>query len=267
MRNKEKLHEWIDRYNNNDLSGEELVIFLEMMNRDYRVREEVMLDYELNSVLKETDILELRKKIRKICSEHPVKKNFSPRIILMAATLVILFSIEYAIYYLNRPAIISNRSESGYLQNSPWQKQIDQLNASYQYSTDVYSIFNRDKLVALGIDTKEKEIAFDVFACFQPNKVLENLIGTIRSGDFQMLTPPKSATFTHNNSICFSWKTTNPEETSLIIENNKGIVVYESDSNLNQKVLIKASFLNSGLFYYKIIRKDDVIYFGKFTIQ
>jgi hypothetical protein len=58
-----------------------------------------------------------------------------------------------------------------------------------------------------------------------------------------------------------------PEETSLIVENNIGLVVYESDSNYNQTVFLKTSFLDLGLFYYKIMRKDEVIYFGKFTIQ
>jgi hypothetical protein len=265
MRNKEKLHEWIDRYNNSDLSGEELVIFLEMMNRDYRVREEVLLDYELNSVLKETDILDLRKKIQKICSEYPVRKNLNPRIILMAATLVILFSIEYAIFYLTRQTNRANKPEFGYFQNSPWQKEIDQLKSGFIYSKDVYATLQKDIPAAFVIG--EKGNAFDLFASFQPNTALENLIGTIRSGNFLMLKPQKVATFTRASILIFSWKTLNPEATSLIVENNRGIVVYESDSNFNPSVSLNAAFLNLGLFYYKIIQNEEVVYFGKFTIE
>ena len=268
MRNKEKLHEWIDRYNNSDLSGEELVIFLEMMNKDHRVREEVWLDNELNYVLKENDILELRKKIREICSGYPAKKTRNTMIMLMAASLLILLSAEYSIFYLTRfPNKIAN-PEFVHLQNPPLKKESDNLKTNLQDSKQVLAIFLKDKPVPLENDSREIKNTFDLLACYQPNKALETLIGTTnRSERFRMMKPEISSVFTRKSTIWFSWKTENPEETSLIVENNFGLIVYESDSNYNQSVFLKTSFLGFGLFYYKIIQKDEVIYFGKFTIQ
>ena len=268
MRNKEKLHEWIDRYNNNELSGEELVIFLEMMNKDYRVREEVLLDKELNSILKDDDILELRKKIRKICSENPAKRNRNTRIMLMAASLFILLSLEYTIFYLTRSPKKTDKSEFVHLQNSPGKREPHQPKTSFLDSKQVYTIFKKDKPVSLDNDSREIENTYDLLACYQPNKALENLIGTThRSSGFRILKPVGSFVYTQKSTIWFSWKTENPVETSLIVENNIGLIVYESDSNFNQSVFLKASFLGPGLFYYKIMRKDEVIYFGKFTVR
>ncbi len=268
MSNREKIHEWIDRFNTNELSGEELIIFLEMMNKDHRVREEVRLDNELNSILKQDDLLELRKKIRKVCSETPGRRNRNIRILLMAASLLILLSLEYTIFYLTRSPKTTDKSEFVHLQNSPWKKEMDQMKQSFQNTKQVHTIFQKDKPVSLNNEFQVVENTYDLLACYQQNKVLENLIGTTnRSGSIRMLKPEASSVFTRKSTIWFSWKTESPEETSLIVENNNGLVVYESDSNYNQSVFLMASYLDFGLFYYKIMRKDEVIYFGKFTVQ
>ena len=268
MRHKEKLHEWIDRYNNNELSGEELEIFLEIMKKDYRVREEVWLDNELNSILKQDDILELRKKIKKICSEKPDTRNRNTRIILMAASILVLLSVEYTIFYLTHAPKKTNKSDFSHFQISPEKTEFSQKKKALSHSNHNYAIFQKDKQHSLGNDTLEIENTYDLLACYQPNIAQENLIGaTNRSGSIRMLKPAMFSVFSRKSTIWFSWKTENPEETSLIVENNHGNVVYESDTNYNQSVFLKASYLDFGLFYYKIMRKDEVIYFGKFTVH
>ena len=270
MSKREKLHEWIDRYNNRDLTGEELAVFLEMMNHDHRILEEVRLDEELNSALEERDILDLRKKIRKVYAGKQVKRSPGTRIILMAATLLILLSIEGVIIYLTHsagnhgsPDIVSKKitlqEKYGGFGQSQWNLTSGQK---------VFPLLRSDKTVSPGIELQDEIISFGLLASYQPNKAMENLIGTTcRSGNFKMLKSPGSYAFSRNSTILFSWKTGINEETSLVVENNTGNTVYESVSNFNQSVYLKTDFLEPGLYYYKVMSKDEVFCFGKFMVQ
>jgi len=270
MSNREKLHEWIDRYNNKDLTGDELVIFLELMNNDHRIREEVRLDEELNSALKEIEILDLRKKIRKISAGKQVKRTHGKQIILMAATLLILLSVEGLIFYLthaadnNRnPEIVIKKRPSLEKYGEPGQSQWT-LNTGQQ----VFPVFRDDKTLSSAMESQDTILSYRLLASYQPNKAMENLIGTTsRSGNFRMLKPPGSPAFSRNSTILFSWKTAISEETSLVVENNTGRIVYESVSNFNQSVYLKTNFLEPGLYYYKVMSKDEVFWFGKFMVQ
>lgn len=239
-----------------------------MMKSDRRIREEVLLDKELNTVLKETDILELRKKIRKISSEKAAGWNPGTRILMMAASLLILLSAEFAIYYLTntqkkieKPGLANKQELSG-------NKGLNNREPALQAAKKFITILQKGVPGVSDNDPLATTTTYDLLASYQPDKALENLIGTTnRSGSFRMLKPAISSVFSRKSTILFSWKTEIPLETSLVVENNTGLVVYESDSNYNQSVYLKASFLNLGLYYYKIMRKDEVIYFGKFTIQ
>jgi hypothetical protein len=267
MRNKEKVYEWIDRYNNGTLNGRELEIFLDLMAGSCRIREEVILDKELNAALKEEDILELRKKIRKIYSEGSGLRTVSPKIVLIAATVLILLAFEYIIYYHVRGKNSESKAESKQaIYNDPATRH--QPFRNDVVSMDTVSGFPGSGNIK-GMDNLQGIAkTYDLVACYQPNRTLETLVGTAsRSGEFSMLKPSGSAMFNKTETIWFSWETGITEETTLVIENNKGEIVYESDSNTQQSVMLKASFLGFGLFYFKIMQKDEVIYFGKFTIQ
>ena len=50
---REKINEWIVRYNEGTLDGEELEMFLRMLEHDEELRREVSVDQEINRVLEE----------------------------------------------------------------------------------------------------------------------------------------------------------------------------------------------------------------------
>jgi hypothetical protein len=98
MIENEKLPEWIDRYNANDLKGEELEEFLLLLERDPELRKEVRLDKELNKLLSETDILELREKIIKAKPKDD-GRNTLISLWLLAASVVILIGLTFYSYF------------------------------------------------------------------------------------------------------------------------------------------------------------------------
>ena len=75
MSDREKLPELIDRFNNGKLTGEKLTAFLEMLKTNPRLREEVRLDSDLNEILANMDILELRQKILSIQQNRQKRKG------------------------------------------------------------------------------------------------------------------------------------------------------------------------------------------------
>jgi hypothetical protein len=265
MRNKEKVHEWIDRFNHNNLTEEELALFTEMVKRDPRLREEVLLDREINSFLAETDFLELRKKICKVCAERPGGKNSNSRIILMAASFLVLFSVGWILQIImhrgsEQPGIKREGLQTTSEHTVPLvrEKRDDIRGSSVLVKKEEQSPIRSDSLPEI----------HDLLACYQPDKMLENLIGTTnRTTGFRLLKPEQSSVYLTGGVILFSWVTDTSEETSVIVQNNRGITRYESESNSKQSVGLNASFFGNGLFYFKIMRKDEIVCFGKFIIR
>ena len=101
MSDREKLPEWIDRFNNGELSGKELTSFLEMVQRDPRLSEEIRLDKELDSILKDEDLLEVRAKIRDISSRNLKRRGSRRKFYLMAASFLILIGAGTLAYFIS----------------------------------------------------------------------------------------------------------------------------------------------------------------------
>ena len=78
MNKNEKIHEWIDRFNDNELTGDELSEFLELLKVDEALKAEVRLDKDLNEFLQDEGELSLRKKIMEV-SESKENKGSAIR--------------------------------------------------------------------------------------------------------------------------------------------------------------------------------------------
>jgi hypothetical protein len=265
MRNKEKVHEWIDRYNTNNLTDEEFRLFIEMVNRDPRLKEEVLLDSDINTFLKGTDLLELRKKISKVCAERPGRKNANPGIMLMAASVVVLVSMGWMMLFILHPQPLTPVTKFKGVQNTKTTTKKGTPGLKEEKPGELVGVKSTDQMQH---PPGSFQAQHDLLACYQPDKTMENLIGTTnRAAGFMLVKPEQNSIFFPGSIILFHWVTDPSEETSLIVENNRGIVRYASESNTKQSVCLNASFLGHGLFYFKILRDDEIVCFGKFVIR
>ena len=100
MIEQEKLPEMIDRFNNKDLHGKELKEFIELMKQDPELRLEVKLDKDLNEILSDSDILELREKVLKC--KIPKESNYMRLpILFLAASVTFLIGLAIFVFFMD----------------------------------------------------------------------------------------------------------------------------------------------------------------------
>jgi len=263
MSNREKMPEWIDRFNNGELSGEELQTFLEMAKKDPRLREEIKLDLDLNSILTEEDILDLRKKIMNLKRQRLGRKGNNLKFYLMAASFLLFLGIGLLLFYY-KGTRTSNAKSVEIILLQKHQAQLKQHLSVQKPDSSKTS---------LNIEKKEnhfssEEIGTDLLAGFVKNPSLENLIGTTRhSENFLMVFPINNHHFSANAVARFEWIVDGQAEIELRIMNNSGTPVHESGTIRKNSYSIPSGKLKPGLFYFKILRGDELLYFGKFTIK
>lgn len=266
MKSKAKLYEWIDRFNTNDLSGEEYIQFVHLLNSDLRVREEVLLDRGLNSMLKDKELLDLRKKITNVCKTGGRKEINYNRYVLIAAAVLIILTIGFTVSHLIRIYPHSRNTTSFETTDVSERGTENFLLFPGQQNTEKYSPFGSETPLTER-HSGEAKFNRNLMASYEPNKTFEYLTGiTWRSSGFSLTLPGSDAKFVCQENITFSWRTGKNVKTSLYINDNLGILRYESEYNSYSSVRIKAGFLGKGLFYYKIVEEDEVVYIGKFTI-
>jgi hypothetical protein len=270
MKSRAKIYEWIDRFNSGDLSEEERVEFNEIMGTSKRVRNEIRMDNDLRTVLLEEDILDLRKQIRGVIVENASaadnNQNLVPLLYLIAASVVLLISFEFAIYHFLRPSLSAMEPVVTKFQKQHFSGKAEQ-DTFKSTKNGIFRPVIKTGTPEKGNNLRKLATESTLLSSYQPNKALENLVGVItRSTALKMVHPSATAGFTHGRSILFSWEGESHGNTSLVIMNNTGKVVYESDSNNIPTVTLSSSYFASGLYYYKLICNDEIICFRKFTI-
>jgi hypothetical protein len=82
-----------------------------------------------------------------------------------------------------------------------------------------------------------------------------------------MRSPVGEQCFFSGDKIRFVWEYASDKTLKFMIVDNTGYVVFESESVTGNTIMVNGSQLNKGLFYFKVIRNDDLIYFGKFFVK
>lgn len=264
MSDKEKLAEWIDRFTNNELEGEELQKFLEMLQSDPELREEVKLDHDLNDMLLDDDILEFRKKLMMRMKKDGFE-GFDPRQLLLAATLLLLIGIAFLLYYSGLKSELKSgkRNTSLVIPDS-----IVKHHLSILQNAD--SILKRkmepDTINNPGKTRVNPKRQLALASNFTPYPAFESLAGTaMRSWDFKLVAP-KKLRIPKGDALLFQWETKKEMVISLMIMDNKGNLVYERISGINKILEIRENTLIPGLYYFKFLENKEIIYFGKFEI-
>ena len=260
MSDREKFPELIDRFNNGELKGDELTAFLSILKTNPRLREEVRLDSELNEILANGDILELRQKILLIQKRRKRRKGPDLHFFLLAASLLLLIGIETLLFTNN-----TNHSPSKNSILIPrHQQQSKQVPVSGKVERPVIAMKSVKKGKRI-LDLKtEKRLA----ANFRENPSFENMIGSTRyAGNFRMDAPIIGYRFSETAEIRFEWILDGQTEIELKVMDNTGINIHESGLLSKNKYSLPPGTLKRGIYYFKVMQNDEIIFFGKFFVK
>ena len=257
--------EWITRYNDNDLAGDELHLFLEILEKNPSLKVEVGLDKELNEALADDDIIEFRRKI--IASGNPkIRQSQLPRkLMLVAATLILMLIFELLLNHLCSRTESKGKESSEVSRICPKNgsgndKQRNGLKVSQSLKPDG----GRLLISSVKVPVNRIKLASNLI----PDPQLEGLVGSnVRSFYFKLLSPSGVTHFSMKDTIRLSWEPDLEKPIKLIVTDNHGICVFETEKEMTNRIFFRASQFHSGLFYFKIIGNDDLLYLGKFYIE
>ena len=258
MSNREKLPELIDRFNCGELTGDELTAFLEMMNNSPRIREEVRLDKELNEILANKDILELRQKILSVQKDRDRKKGHDFHYLLLAASLLFLIGLEILLMLTYR--------------NHIHPVQISGIHKTKPFTSEEPGKAGQT-MIAKGNETSDRKITemkndTRLAANFRTNPSYENMIGATRSGgSFRMELPVSGHIYSENSIITFLWKKGSEEKLELDIMDNAGTSVARTQVLKENNYSFPKGTFKAGLYYYRVIQQEEILYFGKFLVK
>jgi hypothetical protein len=268
MNDIEKIHDWIDRFNDNELNDAELEEFRELLENDPVLRAEVRLDKELNEMLQDEGLMSLQEKISVARSNYRDKRSTGYRRLLLAASIVGIVALSVALYLIVGIKTSNNKVN----QNTPFQAlQPGKKNSTGQDAGNVIvekRLASKDSLSVSGKEISGRQNQMLAQAEYKPYPPFESLIGThLRSGDFRFVNPAQGSHFNGESSIVFSWTTENPHALSLKIMDNHGRLIFDSHPIRGKSYTIKERTLGKGLFYFKIMEEDEIVYFGKLMIE
>jgi len=267
MNEPEKLPEWIDRYNRNELHGKELEEFLAMLDQHPQLRKEVQLDKDLNEILRDKEIIELRKKIAKI-KERSEDRGTRLILYMLAACAIILLGLTvYYFFQWNEARIrMMTPIHEFSLTDTSFKLKGKEIKPN-QMEIDMATIDSALARERRGDSSIRKRVRAMLAANYNPYPPFESLVGEItRAGYFRLIHPQAGKSFTPGNKIIFSWESESSMTLTLEITDNKGQVQYHTGELTTKSLTIESLKLTPGLYYFKFLEKDEIVYFGKFTI-
>lgn len=218
-------------------------------------RNEVIATYEIINNLDYTGDISNHPFFSK--SQIPAKANsVSSRFwISIAASVIVLLGIFYLIYlkHINKSeSIVKNKTENMNVTNNSFSQ-----NHINEGDSIVHSNNKRD----------ENELFAHNDSKYKPNELFESLLESeLRGSGFEVYTPGKNVQLNKNEKVVFTWS--NPDKLSLrlIVFNNSAEKIFEADEIKGEAYKINSTFL-PGLYYWKIIRNDELLKIGKFIVK
>ncbi|HSN49853.1 MAG TPA: hypothetical protein VLR52_01395, partial [Bacteroidales bacterium] len=246
MSEREKYPEMIVRFNAGEMDGEELRQFLELLRKNPGLQKEVELDKEINEHLNEETILDLRRKMLLIQKKKPDDRNRN-LLFLLAASLLLLLSI--GIFLLTKIPKIKTPSIA-----------VTKEIVKDSLASQEMVAGTKDSISTLV--TGEKQVILT--ASYQPDPAYETLVGTImRSANFELLQPGEDQVFRKNGNILFRWEIPDAKKLTIRIVNNRGKQILEYKKINLQQLEVPVKLMPAGLFYYKILEDDEILFVGK----
>ncbi len=179
-------------------------------------------------------------------------RHISINLLKLAAGFVIVIGLAFSIYYMVKtkgPEPVN-------------------LSCADTLTKSATSFDTLTKNTDSTIENKEstKTIPAQLYAdAYKPLSYLEGAIDNqLRSESLKIISPKPSAEFHEPYVILFDWEPVRNESLSLVIKDNKGETIFESE--------ISAPFtymrsLHQGLYYWQLNTKDETLYAGKFFLR
>ena len=242
-------HDWIDRYNDDDLDEKEKAIFQQRMLANPLLRSEVYIDACLTRFLMDFEMQDLMKKIRS-ASQRNSRGNRFMDYLLIAASILCLSMIG-GIFYLLRT---SAETAPIYFLN-----QTGQHNQQARVDPDkLNGVLPFQKSTHQGLVKKN----------FESLAEYELLIGSgTRSDQFKLISPHVNVSIPTGTEIIFKWLNEDKKILiSIVFLDNHGITVSETGLNQASSYVLKTKGFKPGLYYWKIMADDKMVIMGKLTI-
>ena len=257
MKSDENIDELISRYNAGTLEKDELERFLKIMKSDPDIRQETDLDKELTEFLKDKELLAFLKVVDEV--RYNRRKSNRMNYLLIAAVSIILVAIgsvwiyQYSLNEFNRFPIAFDQGR-------------DVINAEDNQQESPFSNwispgYHGSSWIKKG---QEKEL---LAANFTPLPYLEGLVGvSMRSTNVSLLSPEFSLQINPGDTVKFQWLGGGEAMPSIEIIDNLGNRIWIGENLSNEEMDLFTSHWGSGLYYWKFLADDNIIYVGKISV-
>ena len=286
-KNEIKQVELIWRYLDGEISGNELQELKKEIAANPHLQKVLAEQIDINAALSQSDVIELRKKLRIIHRSliPGVSASFSiPGTLkwyLTAASFALLITSGYILYNIfgTKSGIFTKQTNNGFFvandssETTPVYSS-NRFNNVYALNDGVLNKKNQRDTNEELVDAKKNEINENpksshkklIGIVFEENPMLESLlIYDYRSNvDFEILSPESGEIFLLNEAIIFKWNSA-LEASQLKIMNNRAVTVFESDVKGDYFKLDQE--LDVGIYYWKLNSSDENLFTGKFIVK
>lgn len=287
--NKEEIKqvELIWRYLDGEITGDKLLKLKEDIEANPHLRKMLAEQIDINSALSQSDVIELRKKLKIIhrSLKPGVSASFSiPGTLkwyLTAASFALLITSGYILYNIfgTKMGILSKQTNNGFFvtNDSSELTPVDSsghFNNVYAVNDEVLNRKNQSDANEELVDAKRSEINENsepgdkklTTVMFEENPMLESLlINSYRSNEnLEILSPELDEMFLSDEIIIFEWNQT-LDAARLKILNNRAVTVFEI--NIKGKYFKLEQELGIGVYYWKLNSNDENLFTGKFIVR
>ncbi len=261
MIEQNKIAEWIDRYNNHDLSDTENHQFSLLLSEHPVLKAEVKVDQELNVIIGDEDTIMLIQKLEKI-RKSLQKTNAGHIHFLLAASFLILlasgilvFLFFYKPYDFSIPTTVQevqgNNDKTGLRETIP--------------GLDPGATFTMNPVEK----QRKTERMKNMIARYEKLPELELFIGVAtRAGLVHLSSPTARLEISSGSIVLFEWKYLYPvSDLSLQVMDNHGKELTSVFPLMGDQYSLETAAFGKGRIYWKMIMKDEIVAIGTIILM
>jgi len=251
--------DWIDRYNENELTGGQKKHFQKKMYDDPLLRQEVLLDAKINQLFGDEDVLDLIDRVRHVTGMARRRSRLIKRL-LIAASVTCLLATGAIFYFLEKQpglSVVHRKQQVGTTVNQANQRSLSGNRAGEKAEVK--------DLTQTGPPGRVPLLAEN----YRPLAEFELLAGSVtRSNQLKLVEPAMNLSVPVGVPVRFKWIAPgNHSLFSIVLMNNHGIVVSESPPVKGDQFLLKTQGLPGGLYYWKIVQDEEWVVIGKLALR
>jgi hypothetical protein len=252
--------EWIGRFTDNELDQEQEINVLLMASQNPLLRNELRMDREINDMLLDLKKSELSEMIGNTIrsGKQPVIHHPLLKLAAMAVILVAL-SVLAGQFFRNHAA----RTE-----NAPKQAKTHSVQQQLAFSCNVPAMQQHTEKT-IHARHRQADRLQAIAENYTTRPEYEFLIGGItRDQTLFFISPRARVQCSQDSVIIFNWRCLSEcKPLTIEISNNRGVCIFRSDPLTEAPFALPAKNLLKGLYYYKVLSKDDLVTMGSISVK